>query len=140
MHNREERLFYIDLASEEPDMTNAISHATCMTAIDLNAKAILTVSVTGRTARMISKYRPESMIIGCTISEKVRRQLNLTWGVYPILIREEYSTEILTLRASEAAEKNGFVRSGDMVVLTAGVPLGKPGKTNLIRAMIIGDI
>ncbi|MDD6435406.1 MAG: pyruvate kinase [Clostridiales bacterium] len=125
---------------EEPDMTNAISHATCMTAIDLNAKAILTVSVTGRTARMISKYRPESMIIGCTISEKVRRQLNLTWGVYPILIREEYSTEILTLRASEAAEKNGFVRSGDMVVLTAGVPLGKPGKTNLIRAMIIGDI
>ena len=133
-------LFRTTKRNDAPDMTNAISHATCMTAIDLKAKAILAVSVTGRTARMISKYRPECLIAGCSTSEQVCRQLNMSWGIFPMHVKEEYSSEILCLRAAEAAQKNGLVEDGDIVVFTAGVPLGKPGKTNLIRACVIGEI
>lgn len=125
--------------SEDPDITNAISHATCMTAIDLKANAILAVSKTGNTARMISKYRPECLIVGCSSSEKVYRQLNLSWGILPLQIREEYSSEILCLRAIEAAQAHGIVRDGDKVVFTGGIPLGIPGRTNLIRVCIVGE-
>ena len=125
--------------SEDPDITNAISHATCMTAIDLKANAILAVSKTGNTARMISKYRPECLIVGCSSSEKVYRQLNLSWGILPLQIREEYSSEILCLRAIEAAQAHGIVGEGDKVVFTGGIPLGIPGRTNLIRVCIVGE-
>ena len=125
--------------SEDPDITNAISHATCMTAIDLKANAILAVSKTGNTARMISKYRPECLIVGCSSSEKVYRQLNLSWGILPLQIREEYSSEILCLRAIEAAQAHGIVGDGDKVVFTGGIPLGIPGRTNLIRVCIVGE-
>lgn len=90
---------------EELDITTAISHATCTTAIDLKAKAILVVSKTGRTARMISKYRPACPIGAGSTSEQVCRQLSLSWGVFPMKVREEYSSEILCLRAVEAAER-----------------------------------
>ena len=125
--------------SEEPDITNAISHATCMTAIDLKANAILAVSKTGNTARMISKYRPECLIAGCSSSEKVYRQMNLSWGILPLQVREEYSSEILCLRAIEAAQAYGIVKEGDKVVFTGGIPLGIPGRTNLIRVCIVGE-
>ena len=125
--------------SEDPDITNAISHATCMTAIDLKANAILAVSKTGNTARMISKYRPECLIVGCSSSEKVYRQLNLSWGILPLQIREEYSSEILCLRVIEAAQAHGIVGDGDKVVFTGGIPLGIPGRTNLIRVCIVGE-
>ena len=124
---------------EDPDVTTAISHATCMTALDLKAKAILTVTVTGRTPKMISKYRPGCLIAGCCVSEQVCRQLSLAWGVQPMLVKEEYSSEILCLRAIEAAKKYKFVDDSDTIVFTAGVPLGKPGGTNLIRACVVGD-
>ena len=125
--------------SEDPDITNAISHATCMTAIDLKANAILAVSKTGNTARMISKYRPECLIAGCSSSERVCRQLNLSWGILPLQIREEYSSEILCLRAIEAAQAHGIVEEGDKIVFTGGIPLGIPGRTNLIRVCIVGE-
>ena len=125
--------------SEDPDITNAISHATCMTAIDLKANAILAVSKTGNTARMISKYRPECLIAGCSSSERVCRQLNLSWGILPLQIREEYSSEILCLRAIEAAQAHGVVEEGDKIVFTGGIPLGIPGRTNLIRVCIVGE-
>lgn len=125
--------------SEKPDMTNAISHATCMTAMDLDAKAIVTVSKSGKTARMISKYRPECEIVGCSTEDYVCRQLNMSWGIKPVLIREEYSTDVLFLHAVEAAERIGVVKEGDTVVLTAGVPLGKPGNTNLIKTCVVGE-
>lgn len=125
--------------SEEPDITNAISHATCMTAIDLKANAILAVSKTGNTARMISKFRPECLIVGCSSSEKVYRQINLSWGILPLKIREEYSSEILCLRAIEAAQVHGVVEEGDKIVFTGGIPLGIPGRTNLIRVCIVGE-
>jgi len=121
------------------DMTSAISHATCMTAMDLGAKAIITVSKSGHTAQMISKYRPGCLIVGCTPDERTCRKLNMSWGIAPIIIKEEYSMEILFLHATEAAERAGYVSQGDMTVLTAGVPLGKPGNTNLIKATVVGE-
>ena len=119
--------------NENPDITNAIAHATCLTAIDLKAQAILAVTKSGSTARMMSKHRPGCLIGGCTCSERAQRQLNLSWGVYPMLIKEEYSSEILCLRAIEAAQKHGLVGVGDTVVFAGGVPLGIPGGTNMIR-------
>ena len=131
--------FSIGEKEAKPDMTTAISHATCMTAIDLDAKAIITVSKSGHTAKMISKYRPGCQIVGCSPDEQACRQLNLSWGVYPVLIKEEYSMEILFLHATEAAERMGYVEQGDVVVLTAGVPLGKPGNTNLLKTTLVGE-
>ena len=125
--------------AEDPDITNAISHATCMTAIDLKANAILAVSKTGNTARMISKYRPGCMIGGCSSSKKVCRQLNMSWGIYPLSVKEEYSSEILCLRAIEAAKNHGLVDDGDEIVFAGGIPLGIPGRTNLIRVCIVGE-
>ncbi len=132
-------IFKKDERDDEPDVTNAISHATCMTAIDLKANAILAVSKTGSTARMISKYRPNCLIGGCSSSPKVCRQLNMSWGIYPMLVKEEYSSEILCLRAIEAAQRHGIVQEGDKIVFTGGVPLGIPGRTNLIRVCIVGE-
>lgn len=131
--------FSIRRKDEVPNMTTAISHATCMTAIDLGAKAIITVSRSGNTARMISKYRPDCQIIGCSPEEHTCRQLNMSWGVTPVFIKEEYSMEILLLHATEAAQHLGYVDEGDIVVLTAGVPLGRSGNTNLLRTMVVGE-
>lgn len=123
-----------------PDVTNAISHATCTMAGDLNATAIITVSKSGRTARMVSKYRPFCQIIGTCLSEKVARQLNLEWGVNPLLIEEKSEADELFDYAVDAAEKAGIIEKGDIVVLTAGVPLGVSGTTNLIKVQVAPDI
>lgn len=123
-----------------PDVTNAISHATCTMAGDLNATAIITVSKSGRTARMVSKYRPFCQIIGTCLSEKVARQLNLEWGVNPLLIEEKSEADELFDYAVDAAEKAGIIEKGDIVVLTAGVPLGVSGTTNLIKVQVAGHI
>ncbi|HIT88995.1 MAG TPA: pyruvate kinase [Candidatus Merdenecus merdavium] len=125
---------------EVADITNAISHATCMTAMDLNASGIITVTKSGRTARMISKYRPSAPIIGCTTEETIYRQMGLFWGVQPLLIEEEQSTDDLFLHAVDAAENAGLVKQGQIVVITAGVPLGVSGTTNLIKVQVVGHI
>jgi pyruvate kinase len=126
------RFFHHDRKAN-PDITDAISHATCTTAHDLNAKAIVTVTQTGRSARMISRYRPASDIISCATSEKVCRQLNLAWGVTPLLIKEEKEVFDLFDRALIAAEKIGLLEKGDLTVITSGVPLGISGTTNMIK-------
>lgn len=123
-----------------PDVTNAISHATCTMAGDLNAAAIMTVSKSGRTARMVSKYRPSCRIIGTGLSEKVVRQLNLEWGVTPLLIEKKNQADELFDYAVDAAESAGIIQKGDIVVLTAGVPLGVSGTTNLIKVQVAGHI
>ncbi len=123
-----------------PDITNAIAHATCTTAMDLNAAAIITVSNSGRTARMVSKYRPNRPIIGCSVSKSVCRQLNLSWGVTPILMGKKDSSDELFDHAVDVAEKAGMVEAGEIVVLTAGVPLGVSGTTNLIKVHVAGHI
>jgi len=126
-----------DMADMPHAIANAIAHATVTTAHDLNATAIITVTKAGATARLISKYRPEMPIISCTTDEHIRRQMNMSWGVTPIVIAEKTNSDELFMEAAEAAKKAGFVHSGDTVVLTAGVPQGVSGTTNLMRVEII---
>ena len=122
------------------DVTNAISHATCTTAHDLGAKAIVTVTKSGVTARQLSKFRPFYPIVGCTTQDHVWRQLNLSWGVVPMLIDEVEDTDALFERAVAAAEQTGLVKSGDLVVITAGVPLGVSGTTNMMKVHMVGHV
>ncbi len=121
------------------DITNAISHATCTTAHDLGAKAIVTVTKSGRTAREISKFRPLSPIVAFSMSPKVCRQMNLSWGVYPLILGEKASTDELFADAVERAKEAGYVNDGDIVVITAGVPLGVSGTTNLLKVVVAGE-
>ena len=123
-----------------PDITNAISHATCTTAHDLGASAVITVTMAGKTARMISKYRPACRIIGCTTQAHVCRQLNLSWGVTPLLIEEASSTDELFNLAVDGAERSGLVKPGELVVITAGVPLRVSGTTNLMKVHVAGHV
>ncbi len=125
---------------ERPDVTNAVSHATCTTAVDLQAAAIITVTKSGRTVGMVSKYHPGCLIIGCCMDDYVCRQLNLYWGVQPLLLDKEEDANVLFSRAVEAAEKAGYVSRGELTVLTAGVPLGITGTTNLIKVQVAGKI
>jgi len=118
-----------------PDITEAISYATCTTAMDLNAAAVITVTMSGFTAEMISKYKPGCPIIGCSVNPRVCRQMNLLYGVQPLLVQREESAEDLFEASVRNAKKAGYVKHGDTVVLTAGVPLGTPGRTNMIRVV-----
>lgn len=122
-------------STENIDITTAISYATCTTAMDLQAAAIITVTMSGFTAGMISRYKPDCPIIGCSVNPRVCRQLAMTWGVSPVLMRKEETPEDLFEEAVCAAKKAGLIQSGDTVVLTAGVPLGIAGKTNMIRVV-----
>ncbi|MGN0170018.1 MAG: pyruvate kinase [Lachnospiraceae bacterium] len=122
-----------------PDITNAISHATCMTAMDLNAAAIITVTKSGRTAYMISKYRPSCPIICFSVRENVCRQLNLTWGAIPLLLKKKDSVDELFDDSVEEALKEGLLQPGDVAVITAGVPVGVSGNTNLIKVCVAGE-
>lgn len=125
---------------ERPDVTSAISHATCTTAHDLGAAAIMTVSKSGNTSRMLSKYRPNCPIISGTPNEKVWRQTNMSWGVIPIQIEEKHNTDELFDHVIDVAQKRGLVKNGDLVVITAGVPLGVSGTTNLMKVHLVGNI
>lgn len=118
-----------------PDITEAISYATCTTAMDLNAAAVITVTMSGFTAEMISKYKPGCPIIGCSVNPRVCRQMNLLYGVQPLLVQREENAEDLFEASVRNAKKAGYVKPGDTVVLTAGVPLGTPGRTNMIRVV-----
>ena len=122
------------------DVTNAISHATCTTAYDLEAAGIITVTQSGQTARMISKYRPEMPIIGCTVNEKVYRQLAMSWGVQPVLCQYQDDADALFDHAIDRAKEEKLIHDGDLVVITAGVPLGIPGTTNILKVQTVGDV
>lgn len=123
---------------QNPDITNAIAHATCTTAVDLNAATIITVTSSGRTARMVSKYRPECPIIGCSVYDHVCRQLNLSWGVIPLKVELQDNSDELFEHAVDTAMHHGYLSQGDIVVLTAGVPLGVSGTTNQIKVQVAG--
>lgn len=125
---------------DRTDITNAVSHATCTTAVDLQAAAIITVTKSGRTVGMVAKHHPGCMIIGCCMDDYVCRQLNLYWGVQPLLLAKEEEAEALFNSAVTAAEEAGLVSRGDLTVLTAGVPLGVTGTTNLIKVQVAGKI
>ena len=117
------------------DITGAISHATCTIASDLNASAIITVTISGFTAEKVSRFKPSCPIICCSVNPRVCRQAALLWGVTPLLIEKKNTTEDLFKEALWAAEKVGMIKKGERVVVTAGVPLGVSGNTNMIRVV-----
>ena len=118
------------------NINDAITHSCCLTAMDLDAKAIITATNSGHSARMIARYRPACPIAALTMRDKVRRQLAICWGVQPYLTGEVHSTDRIFSLSVECALKEKLVKSGDVVVITAGVPLGRSGSTNLIKAQI----
>lgn len=120
-----------------PDITDAISHATCTTSQDLNAKAIVTVTKSGKSARMISRYRPATDIIGCAITDKVTRQLNMSWGVTPVLCDEKRDLFELFEHAVTKCKEQKLVEAGDVVVFTSGIPIGISGTTNMIKVHLV---
>lgn len=122
------------------DVTDAIAHATCSTAHDLGASAIISITKSGKTARMTSKFRPQAPIIGCTTLTHVYHQLALSWGVTPIMISEQSNADELFTCAVDATEKAGLAPSGSLVVITAGVPLGVSGTTNMMKVDVVGHI
>ncbi|MCH5193684.1 MAG: pyruvate kinase [Oscillospiraceae bacterium] len=125
--------------SNDKNITNAISHAAVTTAHDIGAKAVVTVTKSGFTARNLSKFRPKCMIISCTPNEVVLRQMNMSWGIVPLYMEEKENTDELFDSAIIAAKNAGLVTNGDTVVLTAGLPLGIEGKTNMLKVAEIGE-
>ena len=125
--------------AEAPDVTSAISHATCTTAADLKAAAIVAVSKSGRTVSRIAKYLPVCPIIGCTTDERVYRQLNLLWGVTPVVMKEANTADELFDHAVELVEQKGLIARGELVVIAAGVPVGLSGTTNMMKVQIAGN-
>ncbi len=123
-----------------PDITNAIAHATCTTALDLNASAVITVTHSGLTCFMVSKFRPTCPIIGCSVFSSICRQLSLAWGVIPVLVEEQDNSDALFEHAVERSKEEGLIRDGEIVVITAGVPLGISGTTNMIKVHVAGHI
>ena len=129
--------FFVRNRKANPDITDAICHATCTTAYDLNARDIVTVTKSGRSARMVARYRPSCGIIGCTPTKKVWYQLNLAWGVTPVLLSETDDVFDLFDSALETAKNQGLMQSGDLAVITSGVPIGVSGTTNMIRVQVV---
>lgn len=120
--------------------TNAISRATCTTAEDLKASAIITATSSGYTSKAVSKFRPQSPIIAATTSERVMRKLALVWGVYPVLSAKSESTDEIIDVSIHSAMLKGYVKEGDLIVITAGIPVGVSGSTNLIKVHTVGKV
>ncbi|WP_151735481.1 pyruvate kinase [Paenibacillus tengchongensis] len=126
-------IFMKQQIAQETTVTEAISQSVAISALDLNAKAILSSTVTGHTARVVSKYRPKSPIIAVTTQERTMRQLAVVWGITPVFGQEATSTDELLETALKGGKASGLVKAGDLVVITAGIPLGKSGSTNLVK-------
>lgn len=120
-------------------ITNAISHATCSTAQDLCAAAIVTPTSSGYTAKAVSKYRPKAVIIASTPYDSVMRKLSLIWGVYPVKSKNVETTDDIINISVDAIMGKGYLNQGDLIVITAGVPVGEAGSTNLIKVHTIGE-
>lgn len=131
----EKDFIYKDLST-----TNAISRATCATAKELGASAIITSTSSGYTSRAISKFRPKACIIAATTTEKVMRRLSLVWGVYPVLSKQSNITDEVIDASIDAAMKQGYVKEGDLIVMTAGIPVGITGTTNLIKVHTVAKV
>ncbi|MEK4565887.1 pyruvate kinase [Alkalihalobacillus sp. FSL R5-0424] len=124
----------------KPSITSAVGQSVVFTAESLNAAAILTATESGYTARIASKYRPKSPILAVTGNEREYRKLNLVWGVEPLLGERAGTTDEMLESTVERARKSGRINQGDLVVISAGVPVGEPGTTNLLKVHIIGEV
>ena len=116
----------------------ATAHAACTTAMDIGADAILTVSKSGTTAKLVSRFRPGTTVVALLMEPQVQRQMALYWGVVPLTMPQASSTDELVEFAVQAAENAGIIHQGDLVVVTAGVPVGVSGTTNMIRVRQVG--
>ena len=129
-----------NLLTSASTVSDAITHSCCLTAMDLNATAILAATKSGYTAKVISRFRPACPIVALCQTESTRRQLAISWGVYPYLSGQVDSTDRMFSLAVEVARKEGAIKAGDTVVITAGVPIGKSGTTNLIKAQTVEEV
>ncbi|MGV3488687.1 MAG: pyruvate kinase [Tuberibacillus sp.] len=141
----EEALDYQHMYNErskasETTITDAIGQAVANTALKLNVSTIITATVSGHTAKVVSKYRPKASIVAVTSTEEALRKLTLVWGVYPQLGQTANSTDEMLDTAVDHALKSGLVRHGDLVVITAGVPVGEVGTTNLLKVHVVGEV
>ncbi|ACL69083.1 pyruvate kinase [Halothermothrix orenii] len=140
----EKSLYYRDVISNRrtyrpQTVTDAISFASCETATDLGAQAIITSTESGLTARMVSRYRPLVPIVAVTPDERVQHALTVSWGVYPLTVKKSNSTDEMMDVSIKTAQENRLIKSGDLVVITAGAPVGIPGTTNLIKVDVVGE-
>ncbi|MEG0497101.1 MAG: pyruvate kinase [Carnobacterium sp.] len=126
-------------AYSETDMTEAIGQSVGHTARNLGIQTIVAATESGHTARMISKYRPKASIVAVTFSERVMRGLALSWGVYPTVSTKPASTDDMFSLATTIVRENGFATDGDLIIITAGVPVGERGTTNLMKIQLIGS-
>ncbi len=141
----EESLDYLEILksksiAKDISTTNAISKATCNTAEDLEADAIITATSSGYTSKAISKFRPRAPIIAATITKRVMRKLSLVWGVYPVESMQSEITDEVIDRSIHSAMKKGYIKEGDLIVITAGIPVGVSGTTNLIKVHTVGKV
>ena len=120
-------------------VSDATAHAACLTARDVSAAAIVTVSESGTTARLLSKYRPQQPIIACVMREQVQRPLSLSWGITPLMMSLAHSTDELIEMSTALAKENGYLHNGELAVVTAGVPVGVSGTTNMIKIHMVGN-
>ncbi|WP_062047792.1 pyruvate kinase [Bacillus sp. JCM 19034] len=124
----------------QTSITNAIGQSVAHTASNLSAAAILTATESGHTARVVSRYRPLSPIIAVTSNERVIRKLNLVWGVKPVLGKSAATTDEMFESTIDFAMNSGEIKQGDLVVITAGVPINEPGTTNIMKVHLIGEV
>ena len=136
VHYRDNRLTD---AAGQISVSDATAHAACLTAKDVNASAIVTVSESGNTARLLSKYRPSQPIIACVMDEQVQRQLSISWGITPLMMDLATSTDELIEKSTTLAKEHGYLHDGELAVVTAGVPVGVSGTTNMIKIHMIGN-
>ncbi len=126
--------------NSERNMTDAIGQSVAHTALNLDVNAIVAPTESGHTAKMISKYRPKAPIIAVTSSDSVSRRLSLVWGVHARVGRKVNTTDEMLDMGIEESLNSGIIKHGDLVVVTAGVPIGESGTTNLMKIHIVGDI
>ncbi len=125
---------------DEMGVTYAVSHATASTALDLNASAILTATSSGFTAKRVSRLRPKAPVVACTLTEAACRRLAVVWGVFPVVIGEGNSTDEIFDLSVKAAQEHGYIQNGDLVVISAGVPVGISGATNIMKVHLVGEV
>lgn len=137
-HLRSEPFLY-ELGCPTASVTEAISRATVEIAAEVGAKAILTATMSGTTARMVARYRPPIPILAATPVPRTQMRLTLVWGVTPVLVPPFATTDEMVVRMVRAAVEAGVVRKGDRVVLTAGIPFGGEGRTNMLKVHVVGE-
>lgn len=128
------------MKAQKTTVTESISQSVAYCALDLEAKAIITATHSGYTARMVSKYRPKAPVVAITPYEHVMRRLCLVWGVYPVKAKNAETTDEMFTEAVERSVQADYVSLGDLVVITAGVPVGRSGTTNLIKVHHVGEM